>query len=112
MIKILQEPTLTIMQQQNGHYGFIKLEEIIYISKEEGYTMLHLSDKKRIRSRENLSSYYEELKTYNFYYANRRKLFNISYLRELSENKIQLHNGEELKLSRVMRKELLEELKK
>ena len=112
MIKILQEPTPTIMQQQCGHYGFIKLEEIIYISKEEGYTMLHLSDKRRIRSRENLSSYYEELKTYNFYYADRKKLFNLGYLRELYENKIQLKNGEELQLSRVMRKELLKELKK
>ena len=112
MIKILQEPTPTIMQQQNGHYGFIKLAEIIYISKEEGCTMLYLLDKKRVRSRENLSSYYEQLKGHNFYYANRRNIFNLFYLRELYDNKIQLKNGEELKLSRVMRKELLEELKK
>ena len=112
MIKIIDNPTPTIMHQQFGRYGFIKIEEIVYISIDENHTELYLIDQSKIISREKLINYYEQLKSYNFHYANRSNIFNQIYLKQLFDDRIQLQNGEELKLSRVMRKGLLKELKK
>ena len=112
MFKIIEKPTPTIMQQQYGSYGFIKIEDIVYISLQENHTELNLVDSSTIKSREKLITYYEQLKKYNFHYANRYHIFNFQYLKRLYENKLTLQNGKELKLSRVKRKELLEELGK
>ena len=110
MLKIIETPTPTIMQQQYGNYGFIKIEEIVYISLQENHTELNLADSSTIKSKEKLINYHELLKDYNFHYANRYHIFNFQYLKNLYENKLILQNGKELELSRVKRKELLEEL--
>ena len=112
MFKILEKPTPTIMQQQYGNYGFIKIEDIVYISLQENHTELNMVDCSTIKSREKLVKYYDHLKAHSFHYANRHHIFNLRYLKKLYENKLLLQNGKELKLSRIKRKELLEELGK
>jgi DNA-binding LytR/AlgR family response regulator len=107
MLTIKDHPKPILMQQEYCSIGFVLLEEIVCIEKEENHTAIYLSDKSKILSREPLHAYMNLLQSYGFFKSNRTSLFNLVHLRRIKDDSLIFKNGIELPLSRRNRTKFL-----
>ncbi len=93
-----------------GRVRFLKADEIIWISSEGNYVLLHAAEKKHI-FREAIGNLEQQLDARKFCRISRSAIVNLDYVRELQplfrgEYQVILQNGTELKLSYRYRQNL------
>jgi two-component system LytT family response regulator len=93
-----------------GRVYFLKAEEIVRISSEGNYVLLHTTDKKHI-FRETISNIAQNLNPHKFCRISRTAIVNLDFVRELQalfrgDYEVILQNGTRLKLSHRYRKNL------
>ena len=98
------------MIKANGRVFFLKTEEIVWISSEGNYGLLHALDKRHI-FRETTSNLEQKLNPLKFCRINRSEIVNLDFVRELQtlfrgDYQVILQDGTELKLSHRYRKNL------
>ena len=94
----------------SGRVFFLKAEEIVWISSEGNYVMLHAPPKKHI-FRESISSLEQKLNPHKFSRISRTAIINLDFVRELQpvfrgDYNVILRDGTELKLSHRYRQNL------
>jgi two-component system LytT family response regulator len=94
----------------SGRVFFLKAEEIIWISSEGNYVLLHTPEKRHI-FRETISNIEQKLDPHKFCRISRTAVVNLDFVRELQalfrgDYQVILQNGTELKLSHRYRKNL------
>ncbi len=94
----------------NGRVFFLKAEEIIWISSEGNYVLLHTAQKNHI-FRESMTNLEQKLNPHKFSRINRSSIVNLDFVRELQpffrgDYNVILHDGTELKLSHRYRQNL------
>lgn len=96
--------------KSGGRVRFLKAEEIMWISSEGNYVLLHVAEKKHI-FREAIGNLERQLDARKFCRISRSAIVNLDYVRELQplfrgEYQVILQNGTELKLSYRYRQNL------
>lgn len=94
----------------SGRIFFLKAEEVVWISSEGNYVLLHTPPKNHI-FRETISSLEQKLNPHKFRRINRSAIVNLDFVRELQpwfrgDHKVILQDGTELKLSHRFRQNL------
>ena len=94
----------------SGRVFFLKTEEIVWISSEGNYVLLHTPEKKHI-FRETISHIEQSLNPQKFCRISRSAIVNLDFVRELQalfrgDYQVILQNGTQLKLSHNYRKNL------
>jgi len=94
----------------SGRIFFLKAEEVVWISSEGNYVLLHTAPKNHI-FREAISNLEQKLNPHKFRRINRSAIVNLDFVRELQpwfrgDHKVILQNGTELKLSHRYRQNL------
>ena len=94
----------------SGRIFFLKAEEVVWISAEGNYVLLHAPAKNHI-FRETISNLEQKLNPYKFRRINRSAIVNLDFVRELQpwfrgDHKVILQDGTELKLSHRFRQNL------
>lgn len=94
----------------NGRVFFLKAEEIVWISSEENYVLLHAAEKNHL-FRESISNLERQLAPQKFSRISRSAIVNPDFVRELQpffrgDYNVILHDGTELKLSHRYRQNL------
>jgi two-component system LytT family response regulator len=94
----------------SGRVFFLKAEEVVWISAEGNYVLLHAPPKNHI-FRETISSLEQKLNPRKFRRINRSAIVNLDFIRELQpwfrgDHKVILQDGTELKLSHRFRQNL------
>lgn len=93
----------------------VRLDDIIYISAEDKYTMIYTGGG-RITDRTSLAELEKMLEEYGFFRIHRKYIVNMRYHREISKSRLILSGGEELPISRrregVYREILMKKMEK
>ena len=93
----------------------VRLDDIIYISAEDKYTMIYTGGG-RITDRTSLAELEKMLEEYGFFRIHRKYIVNMRYHREISRGRLILSGGEELPISRrresVYREILMKKIEK
>ncbi len=86
----------------------INVDEIQYLCGESGYTKIYLLNGSDILSSKNLGFYRELLEHNHFYSIHRSYIINLTQIRKyLKEGLVEMKNGDQLPVSRGLRKEFL-----
>jgi two-component system LytT family response regulator len=98
----------------NTHLGLriVSTDEIMYCRGENNYTHFYLSDGKTLTVSHTLKEYEDMLGPYNIIRAHKSALANLSFVKEISGNNLQMKNGELIEISRRRRSEVTESVKK
>jgi two-component system LytT family response regulator len=96
--------------KSGGRVFFVKAEEVVWISSEGNYVLLHTPEKKHI-FRETISNIEQRLNPHKFCRISRSAIVNLDFVRELQalfrgDYNVILQNGTHLKLSHRYRKNL------
>ena len=87
----------------------LPLQELVYISAEDKYTVLHTSSKHYI-SDFSLKKYEEQLKEYGFFRIHRKYLVNLYYHKKTQDGKLVLSHGGSLPVSKKRMSEYRQKL--
>lgn len=88
-----------ILLNEAGEKHCISIKDIIYISAEDKYIIIHTNQGEYL-DRGSLTEYENRLKEYGFYRVHRKYLINMRYNKKIANGKVILSNGEEILIGR------------
>lgn len=87
---------------------FVAVSEIIHCEGLDGYTKIHLKEKKALLSSQSIGNFVKLLETYGFFYTHKSHLINLDYIKTyLNEGYIILLDGSKIPLSKLKKQEFL-----
>lgn len=106
MKRELKERFTAQIQMTSGESLKVKPVELLYCKSEEHYVQFYWKDERREMHRVKLSAVEKVLKEYDFLRVHERYLVNRGYIQELRRNKLYMANGEEIPISRSLKKKI------
>ncbi len=106
MRRELKERFTVQIQMTSGESLKVKPVELLYCKSEEHYVQFYWKDERREMHRVKLSAVEKVLKEYDFLRVHERYLVNRGYIQELRRNKLYMANGEEIPISRSLKKKI------
>lgn len=100
-----------VVPTQHG-LEFLKIEDIVHLEGDSGYTKIHVLNKKTILSSHNIGYFSKLLKGQTFYLIHKSHLINMLHLEQyLNEGYVILTNNSKLPISRNKRQEFIQIIK-
>ena len=96
-------------------YSFIDLDEILYCEASNNYTIVYLTNRKKIVVSKTLREYEDLLSDFNFFRVNRSHLINLKFIKEYKKARrpiILMTNGTEVSLATARKQDFLDRLKR
>lgn len=109
-VKVFKDKKI-VVPSQNG-LEFLKIENIIHFEGDNGYTKIHVLDKKTILSSHSIGYFSKLLKGQSFYLIHKSHLINLHHLEQyLNEGYVILTNNHKLPISRNRRVDFIQSIK-
>lgn len=100
-----------VIPSQEG-LEFVKIEDVIHLEGNQGYTSIHLVDRKPILSSYSIGHFHKILDNQIFYLVHKSHLINTNHIeRYLNEGYLLLSNHQNVPVSRNRRQDFLDRLK-
>lgn len=102
----LKEQFIAVIQIKNGERLSVKPTDLLYCQSEGHYVRFQWQGEKNKFYRVKLDEVENALKGHDFLRVHERYLVNRKYIRELRMNKLYMANGEEIPISRSLKKKI------
>lgn len=96
-------------------YSFIDLDDILFCEASNNYTIVYITNGKKIVVSKTLREYEDLLKDFNFYRVNRSHLINLKFIKEYKKARrpiIVMANGTKVSLATARKHDFLDRLKR
>lgn len=109
-VQTFQKKKIVIPTQEG--LEFVKISEIVNCEGTNGYTWIHLDNKKSILSSHSIGHFYKLLENQDFYLVHKSHLINLDHIEKyLNEGYVLLTNNNKIPVSRNRRNDFLNSLK-
>jgi len=95
----------------NNGYEIFEMDDIVYLSGEDNYTLFHFKNHKNVMVSRTLKNYEEILQPFGFMRIHKTTMINLSHVKRIKKNEsteVVMNNGEHLQVSRRKWADLME----
>lgn len=111
--RLLNQQIKKIALPNKDGYTLVKLEEIIYCEAQSNYTLVYLSDGRKMMVTKSLKNYDDLLSDSNFYRIHKSYLVNVDFIKEVKqEGTLILDGGQTLPISQRSKRGFLKYLER